>query len=78
MMTYQLTWEETSPPTYPGGVPTSAVLLLMNKVNKLQEGPSLPTIPSDPTSFWDSIAKWGRNWMWEGIDITQQTKTDTT
>jgi hypothetical protein len=44
----------------------------------LQEGPPLPTISSDPTLFWDFIAKWGRNWIWEGIDTTQQTKMDTT
>jgi hypothetical protein len=51
---------------------------LTNKVNKLQTGPSLPTISSDLTLVWDFIAKWGGNWMWEGTDATQQTKTDTT
>jgi hypothetical protein len=78
MMAYQLTQEETPLPTYPRVVPTAVILLLTNKVNKMEEGPSLPTIPSDPTWLWDLIAKWGENFMWESIDTTQQTVTDTT
>jgi hypothetical protein len=76
--TYQFTREETSLSTYPHKIPTSVILLSRNNVNRLQEGPPLLLISSDPTLFWDFIAKWGGNWMWEGIDATQQTKTDTT
>ncbi len=71
-MTYQFTQEETSPSSYP------VIILSRNNVNRLQEGLPLPTISSDLTLFWVFIAKWGRNWMWEGIDATQQTKMDTT
>jgi hypothetical protein len=28
-------------------------------------------------SFWEYIATWGRNWMWEDIDDSQVTKADT-
>jgi hypothetical protein len=77
-MTYQFKQEGTPPSTYPRGVPTSVILLSRNNVNGFQEEPPLPRISSDPALFWDFIAKWGGNWTWEGIDITQQTKMDTT
>jgi hypothetical protein len=50
-MTYQFTREETSPSKYPRRVLTSVILLSRNNINRLQEGPPLPTISSDLTLF---------------------------
>jgi hypothetical protein len=60
------------------GAPTSVIVLPTNSVNKLQEGPPLVLLQTNSISFWDYIAKWGRTWMWEGINATQRTKEDTT
>jgi hypothetical protein len=61
-----------------GAPSTSVIVLPMNSVNKLQEGPPLVLPQTNLISFWDYIAKWGRTWIWEGIDATQRTKEDTT
>jgi hypothetical protein len=47
-------------------------MLPTNSMNILQEGPPLVLPQTNSISFWDYIAKWGRTWMWEGIDATQK------
>ncbi len=61
----------------PTGVLTSVVALSINKVNKLQEGSDLPVETLRNLSFWEYIATWSGNWMWEDIDDSQTTKADT-
>ncbi len=60
------------------GIPTSVIVLPTNSVNKLQEGLPLVLLQMNSISSWDYLAKWGRTWMWEGINATQRTKTGTT
>jgi hypothetical protein len=60
------------------GTPTSVIVLPTNSVDKLREGPPLAMPQMNSISFWDYLAKWGRTWMWEGINATQRTKEDTT
>jgi hypothetical protein len=59
--------------------PTSVIVLPMNSMNKLQEGPPLVLLQPNSISFWDYIVKWGGNGCGrQGIDATQRTKEDTT
>jgi hypothetical protein len=58
-------------------VPTSAVALLFNRVNKLQEGSDLSVETSKALLFWEYLETWGGTWMWDDIDNSQATKADT-
>jgi hypothetical protein len=76
-MSYKLAKIENPPLNSPTGVLTSVVALSINKVNKLQEGSDLPVETLRNLLFWEYIATWGGNWMWEDIDDSQTTKADT-
>jgi hypothetical protein len=76
-MTYQFMRNEISS-QHLEGTPTSVIVLPMNSMNKLHEGPP-PVLPQTKSIlFWDYISKWDRTWMWEDINATQRTKEDTT
>ncbi len=74
---YKLAKTETSPLNSPTGVLISVAALSIDRVNKLQEGSDLPVETSSNSLFWEYIAPWGENWMWEDIDDSQTTKADT-
>ncbi len=45
-------------------------------VYKLNVGPPLARGPQQPSDFWVYIKNWGGEWMWEGIEDSQATKSD--
>jgi hypothetical protein len=45
-------------------------------VYKLNIGPTLARGPQQPSNFWEYIRNWGGEWMWEGIEDGQATKSD--
>jgi hypothetical protein len=77
MTSYKLVKTETAPSKMLIGVPTSAVSLLFNRVNKLQEVSDLPVETSRALLFWEYLETWGGTWMWEDINNSQATKADT-
>jgi hypothetical protein len=74
MSKYQLVWEELNPSQTPRGSPTSVLMHIDSRVSKLHEGPRLATECSCPIDFWDFLFSWGRVWMWDGINNSQETK----
>ncbi len=72
--TYQLMQERKSAESYPTGVLTSDIAISETKVNKLQEGPIPLQHPSHSASFWDFIAMWGGNWMWNVLNQDSRTR----
>ena len=75
---YDITWTED----YTGqqlGTPTSVTSSFSEAtVSKLFEGPDLSQGPQQPADFWEFLASWGGEWMWEGIEDNQITKHDLT
>ncbi len=67
--------EETTAESYPTGVPTSVIAISDTKVNKRQEGTFSIQHPK-LSAFWDFIATWGGNLMWNDIDAGQHDKND--
>jgi len=45
-------------------------------VYKLNIGPTLARGPQQTSDFWEYIRNWGVEWMWEGIEDGQATKSD--
>jgi hypothetical protein len=61
------------------GIPTSVTTAFSEAtVTKHNEGPLLVKGPKQPADFWQFLASWGGEWMWEGIDDNQITKHDLT
>jgi hypothetical protein len=61
------------------GTPTSVTTAFSEAtVTKHNEGPLLVKGPKQPADFWQFLASWGGEWMWEGIDDNQITKHDLT
>ncbi len=75
---YQLAREEVLSPAAQIGLPTSILGLSNQQVVKLNKGPAFPQAPEAIQNFWEFLHSWGRNWMLEGIDDNQNTKSDTT
>ena len=55
------------------GAPISISWMTPAKVVKLNEGLPLARNQKGPDNFWEFLAKWGGEWMWEGIDKDQTT-----
>ena len=47
-------------------------------VTKQGDGQRLATGPNDLPDFWEFLYSWGGRWMWEGIDVSQETRTNLT
>ena len=45
-------------------------------VYELNIGPTLARDPQQPSNFWDYLRNWGGEWMWEGIEDGQATKSN--
>jgi hypothetical protein len=45
-------------------------------VYKLNIGPTLTRGPQQPSNFWEYLRTWGGEWMWEGIEDDQATKSN--
>ncbi len=75
-------WREKYTEEYRGqalGAPTSVTTTFSEAtVTKHNEGPVLAKGPKQPADFWEFLASWGGEWMWEGIDDSQATKQDLT
>jgi hypothetical protein len=56
---YKLAKMETAPSKMPTGVPTSVVILLSNRVNKIHEGSDLSVETSRSVLFWEYLETWG-------------------
>jgi hypothetical protein len=76
MTTYQQALDEQHNSQTQLGRPTSVRVILLTRVSKLQEGPSLVNPPNKHTNFWDFIHSLGGSWMWEDINFTQETTQD--
>jgi hypothetical protein len=44
-------------------------------VYKLNIGPTLARDPQQSSNFWEYLRTWGGEWMWEGIEEGQVTKS---
>ena len=56
--------------------PVSVQGLDKTHVYKLNVGPHLARGPQQPSNFWEYLRNWGGEWMWEGIEDGQATKSD--
>ena len=78
MWLYQLAWEEVLSPATQIELPNSISGLSNQRVVKLNKGPAFPQAPKKLKNFWEYLHSWEENWMWEGINNDQETKSDTT
>jgi hypothetical protein len=46
------------------------------RVYKLNIGPKLARGPQQSSDFWEYLRNWRGEWMWEGIEDGQVTKSD--
>jgi hypothetical protein len=58
------------------GKPVSVQGLDEAHVYKLNVGPHLARGPQQPSNFWEYLRNWGGEWMWEGIEDGQATKSN--
>ena len=75
---YQLAREEVLSPATQIGLSNSTLGLSNHQVVKLNEGPAFPQAPEAIQNFWEFLHSWGGNWVWEGINSNQNTKSNTT
>jgi hypothetical protein len=75
---YHLVQEEALSPATQLGSPTSISGFSNQQLVKLNKGPAFPQAPKKISNFWEFLHSWGGNWMWEGIDNDQDTKSDMT
>ncbi len=58
------------------GRPVSVQGLDDKSVNIMNMGPPLSRGPQQPSDFWEFLRSWGGEWMWDGIEDSQDTKQD--
>ncbi len=73
---YTLAWKEKLGAHHAIGEPVSVQGSDDTHVYKLNVGPPLARGPQQPSDFWVYIKNWGGEWMWEGIEDSQATKSD--
>ena len=71
-----LAWKEPLRANHVIGKPASVQGLDETHVYKLNVGPHLAQGPQQPSNFWEYLSNWGGEWMWEGIEDGQATKSD--
>ena len=71
--TYKLWKEEETKENTIEGTPTSITWSTPTKMVKLSEGLPLAIDKQEPGHFLAFLAKWGGEWMWEGLDKNQTT-----
>ncbi len=69
-------WEEKLGVNHVIGEPVSVQGSDETHVYKLNIGPPLARGPQQPSDFWVYIKNWGGEWMREGIEDSQATKSD--
>jgi hypothetical protein len=75
-LAYTLAWKEKIGVNHVIGEPVSVQGSDETHVYKLNIGPTLTRGPQQPSDFWVYIKNWGGEWMWEGIEDSQDTKRD--
>jgi hypothetical protein len=53
------------------GVPTLAIEIAEDTVQKLQDGPALAVDKDTTHDFWEFLYSWGGTWMWPDISKDQ-------
>jgi len=73
---FTFTWKERLGGLHEIGQPVSVQGVDDKHVYKLESGPTLARGHQHTNDFWEYIRNWGGEWMWEGIDDGQDTKSD--
>ena len=58
------------------GIPTSVTGYTIQWVVKLSKGPALAKSVNKRLDFWEVLYSWGGQWMWEGIEASQELPYD--
>jgi hypothetical protein len=74
-LAYVLAWKESLRGNHVMGKPVSVQGSEETHVYKLNIGLTLARDPQQPSNFWEYLRNWGGEWMWEGIEDGQATKS---